>query len=384
MRVDKEHLELRSSHFTNLLDVLSNLQLNMPVIPTGGKVLVSGANGYVAMWVVRILLEKGYSVRGTVRSEEKGKFLADYFTELGYGTKFEFFIVEDITKDGAFDEVVKDVDAIEHTASPFTYNVKEPDALLKPAVQGTVGMLRSALKAGSQIKRIVITSSVAAIINPTTEPRVWNEDDWNTSAAEEFERLGAATSSITLYRLSKTLAEQAAWDFYKKYKSQLSWDLTMINPSLVFGPPIQDLKSPSALNTSLATWFDTVVRGEGKLSMKEGLAVTSSWVDVRDTALGHVLALQKEEAGGQRITTSASGFIWQEWLNTANALENNPLKATYPNLPHGFPEIIDENPERIIHIDFDPSKEQRILGIKYRTLTETTKDTLEEFARRGW
>lgn len=70
----------------------------MPIVPTGSKVLVSGANGYIAMWVVRLLIEEGYSVRGTVRSEEKGRFLVEYFKKQGWGDKFEYVIVDDITK----------------------------------------------------------------------------------------------------------------------------------------------------------------------------------------------------------------------------------------------------------------------------------------------
>ena len=68
----------------------------MPSVDKGSKVLVSGANGYVAMWVVRTLLEKGFTVRGTVRAEDKGKFMIAYFNSLGYGDKFEVVVVDDI------------------------------------------------------------------------------------------------------------------------------------------------------------------------------------------------------------------------------------------------------------------------------------------------
>ena len=66
----------------------------------GSKVLVSGANGYIAMWIVRTLLERGCTVRGTVRTEDKGKFSIEYFKSLGYGDKFEVVLVDDITKVG--------------------------------------------------------------------------------------------------------------------------------------------------------------------------------------------------------------------------------------------------------------------------------------------
>ena len=67
----------------------------MPAI-TSGKVLVTGANGYIAVWLVQKLLQKGYSVRGTVRSAARGKHLTNLFEK--YGDKFELVIVDDITK----------------------------------------------------------------------------------------------------------------------------------------------------------------------------------------------------------------------------------------------------------------------------------------------
>jgi nucleoside-diphosphate-sugar epimerase len=72
----------------------------MPSVNKGSRVLVSGANGYIAMWVVRTLLERGFTVRGTVRTEEKGKFMIEYFESLGYGDKVEVVVVDDIVKVG--------------------------------------------------------------------------------------------------------------------------------------------------------------------------------------------------------------------------------------------------------------------------------------------
>ncbi|KAF9561492.1 D-lactaldehyde dehydrogenase [Agrocybe pediades] len=342
----------------------------MPVISEGDKVLVSGANGYIAMWTVRLLLERGYAVRGTVRDESKVEYMKKYFDSLGFGDKFETVIVPDIVKEGAFDEAVKDVDGIAHMASPFHTNVKEPEEFISPAVQGTVGMLKSALKNGNKVKRIVITSSCAAVMAPPPKPTVFSEKDWNVTSTREVEEQGNKTAPMTIYRASKTLAEKGAWEFVEQHKSEIKWDLSVINPPFVFGPAIHEVKSLSSLNTSLQTWYDTVVVDSPK--SKEALAVSNSWVDVRDTALGHVLALEKPEAGGERIITCEGGYIWQEWINAANSLSPNPLPSH--KLPKGFPEITEG--ERVIHIAYDTSKEQRILGIKYHTKVETTKDTL--------
>jgi nucleoside-diphosphate-sugar epimerase len=119
----------------------------MPLVSAPAKVLVTGANGYIAIWVVRLLLEQGYIVRGTVRSADKGKYITDYFGKMGFGSdKLEIVIVSDIAKvsvsvicqlhqlirlqEGAFDEAVKGVDAIEHTASPFVTNIVDPQGTI--------------------------------------------------------------------------------------------------------------------------------------------------------------------------------------------------------------------------------------------------------------
>jgi hypothetical protein len=99
----------------------------MVATPSPAKVLVTGANGFLATWVVKKYLEAGYSVRGTVRSLSKSAFLNDKFAH--YGERFELVVVEDITKDGAFDEAVKGVDAIAHTASPFHFKATDPDGM---------------------------------------------------------------------------------------------------------------------------------------------------------------------------------------------------------------------------------------------------------------
>ncbi|CAA7269674.1 unnamed protein product [Cyclocybe aegerita] len=351
----------------------------MPTVPQGGKVLVSGANGYIAMWTVKILLQQGYRVRGTVRSAEKGKFMSDYFAKIGYGDAFEFVIVQDIVKDGAFDEVVKDVDAIEHMASPVNFNPGDPQEVLKPAIQGTVSMLKSAMKNGTEVKRVVITSSTAAIValNLVTEPRVFSEQDWNDASPKEVEELGSKASGMTIYRASKPLAEKAAWDFYNEHKAQVQWDLTVINPPAVFGPPIHDITSLKSLNLSLQTWYNMVASDSPKT--KDALSQSPAWVDVRDIALAHVLALENEAAGAERILTVSGVCCWQEWVDAVNGLKPNPLPSHKFTL--GYPEI---SREKVILATFDKSKEDRIFGIKFKTVEETARDTLEEFARRGW
>jgi nucleoside-diphosphate-sugar epimerase len=121
----------------------------MPTIPDDAKVLVTGANGFLAVWTVKAFLDKGYTVVGTVRSESKGSHLKKIFKE--YGDRLQLAVVEDITAEGAFDDVVKDIDGIAHTASPYHYAAEDPQDLLNPAINGTLSILRSAFKNGSNV-----------------------------------------------------------------------------------------------------------------------------------------------------------------------------------------------------------------------------------------
>lgn len=250
----------------------------MPAV-TSGKILVTGGNGYIAVWVVDALLKQGYSVRITVRSAEKGTHLKKRYAS-DYADKLEIFVVEDITKvrtrrirkifglihttntqEGAFDEAVKGVDAIEHTASPFHLKADYPDEIIVPAVKGTVGILQSALTHGPTVKRIVVLASCASVLTALPEPRVFSEKDWNDASIEECAAKGRDALPVVKYRASKTLAEKAAWDFYEKNKTRVGWDLVGINPPFVYGPLIHDVTSPDTLGQSLHEWFHTVFKG---------------------------------------------------------------------------------------------------------------------------
>ncbi|KAJ7016547.1 hypothetical protein C8F04DRAFT_1160741 [Mycena alexandri] len=338
----------------------------MPTI-SSGKVLVSGANGYVAVWVVRTLLEEGYSVRGAVRSPDKGKHLTELFAS--YGDKFELVIVPDITKEGAFDEAVKGVDAIEHTASPYHFQADDPAELIEPAVKGTVGILESARKYGKSIKRVVVTSSTAAVLNVAPTPQILDESNWNDQAVEEVTEKGRAASAAAKYRASKMLAERAAWDFVKKYKDEISWDLSVMNPPLVLGPTIHEVASADALNTSARMLHDALAKAEG-------LTGGGCWIDVRDLALAHVRALQKEEAGGERIIINAGAFSWQDW----RAYSSTPPPAS-SKYQKGTPGA---GKDAVHLLQYKNEKGIRILGIQYRSMEDTAADVIKEYEARGW
>ncbi|KAI0259007.1 D-lactaldehyde dehydrogenase [Gloeopeniophorella convolvens] len=340
----------------------------MPTVSPPAKVLVTGANGYIAAWVVRALLEAGYAVRGTVRSAGKGAHLKALFAGKG---DFEVVVVEDITKDGAFDEAVKGVDLVQHIATAVTFSIKHPDELIIPAIKGTVGLLGSVIKSGSSVKRVVFTSSTAAILRAPEAPGKWDETSWNEPSVEEYKAKGNKTDGVTAYQAAKTLSEKAAWDIYEKSRSSIAWDMVVLNPPYVFGPPINEQLS---LNQSMLDLYETVVTGVDDAKLASG----TGWIDVRDLAQAYVLAGSTAAAGGERITVSAGTFFWQTLADVANSITPAPISG----LNKGKPELIKGKP---FPIDFHTGKAERIFGLKLRLrpLEETIRDSLVFFASLG-
>lgn len=335
----------------------------MPVPPAGSKVLVTGASGFLAVHVVHEALKAGFQVVGTVRSNGKGDYLKELF-EKHYPGKFSYTIAEDLEAPGAFDEAVKGVQAVLHTASPFHFSAegKALDALVNPAVNGTLSVLNSIKKNGTEVQRVVITSSYAAILDSTRTPPVqYTEKDWNESSPANSKRDGNNQDSFDAYRASKTLAERAAWDFVAKEKPQ--WDLSTINPPLVLGPILHQVEAPEKLNTSVANIWN-LINGTGKQESDLPGAAGCS-VDVRDAALAHVQAIKVAEAGGERFAPTIGKYTWQETVDVIHGAPWIPeeTKAKVPKGKTGNTDVTQNN--------LSGAKTEKVLGIKYHNLQST-------------
>ncbi|KAK2467483.1 hypothetical protein APHAL10511_000338 [Amanita phalloides] len=354
----------------------------MPPVAPGSKVLVTGANGYVAIWVVHTLLEQGYTVRGAVRSVAKGAFLLEKFKL--YGDRFELVIVDDFLKDGAFDEAVEGVDAIHHIAAPLTLKYKDPKEVIDPAVKGTLEILRSAQKTCT-VKRIVLMGSAGAVARHDLD-RPLDENDWNGSCVEEFVKKGVDTPWHIVYQAEKVLAEKAAWSFYNENKDQLTWDLAVLLPPLVLGPYAGPASMPGEMNFSSSMFYSYIVGFNSLGQPKEALvSLPTPWIDVRDLSFAMTKSLSAEAAAGERIIVSTEGSsTMQDWVDLANSLSPSPIPSHAPGtakaLPIGNPGAGKVVRKRIL----DTSKEKRILGLKYRSMEECARDTLADYERRGW
>ncbi|KGO41420.1 NAD-dependent epimerase/dehydratase [Penicillium expansum] len=331
------------------------------------KVLLTGGSGFIAAHIVDILLEHDFDTVVTVRSEEKGKRIIEAHPDVS-NEKLSYVIVKDVAQDGAFDEAVKSnppFDYVLHTASPFHFNVQDPvKDFLDPAIKGTTGILKAIKEYAPTVKRVVITSSFAAMVNGKQHPKVYSEKEWNPLTWEE------AMDHSQVYRGSKTFAEKAAWAFVEKEKP--NFDIATINPPLVFGPIVHYLNSLETINTSNQR-LRNIVQGQ----MKEKIAPTGNflWVDVRDVALAHVRAIEVPEAGGERFFVTAGFFSNKKLADIAR--ETHPqLESKLPpaDAPSDFPENI---------FEIDNTKSQKILGLKYRPLKQTISDAIDSILAVG-
>ncbi|KIJ53250.1 hypothetical protein M422DRAFT_222631 [Sphaerobolus stellatus SS14] len=338
------------------------------------KVLVTGASGFIAVWVVQSLLENGFFVRGTVRSSSQGDYLTNKFGK----EKFEYVVVEDVAVEGAFDKAVEGVDAVEHTASKVTFEFSDPDELIKPAVDGTLSILKSILKYGKDVRRVIITSSIASIFRFVNIPPKFTEKDWNEISVKIFEEEGRNAPGVDVYRASKTLAERAAWKFVEDNKAEIKWDLVTLHPPMVYGPIINQVSSLSKLSTTPLQFYK-VITGQSPI---DNTPRVHNWVDVRDVAEAHVKALVVNEAGGQRFIISEGNFIWQDFLDAIHAPPPDPL---FENVPVGEPGA----GKGYKHdITLDTTKAREVLGMKFRTVEESGKEIARSLLglakQNGW
>lgn len=111
------------------------------------------------------------------------------------------------------------------------------------------------------MRRVVITSSTAAIFTAGNAPRTFTEADWSEDSVKEVETKSTAASPAATYRASKTLAERAAWQFVESNKGKVGFDVVTLNPPYVRGPVLHDVSRSKDLNTSMLEWYSIVVKG---------------------------------------------------------------------------------------------------------------------------
>ena len=350
----------------------------MDKIDLSKPVLVTGANGYVASWLVKKLLDKGFNVHAAVRNPDDKEKIA-HLKEASNTSKGSIkFFATDLLSPDSYKEAMEGCGLVYHTASPFTIDVKDPQKeLIEPAVNGTANVLNTA-KENTSVKRVVVTSSCAAIytdaVDTINAPEgSLTEEIWNTTASIDYQP----------YSLSKTLAEKKAWEIADK---QSQWDLIVINPCLVLGPALNPKNTTSESKNILK------MLGDGQMKMgapRLGAGV----VDVRDVALAHYKAGITKNASGRYITAAHETNFLEMGLELLPKYGDRyplPKKA----IPKWLIMIVGPLTNKSFTRKFirnnvdvqwkaDNSKIKKELGIKFRPLRETMEDAFQSLIDAG-
>lgn len=242
-------------------------------------ILVTGASGFIASHIIKLLLTQNYKVRGTVRSlanKQKYEFLYNLVPE----KKDNLELVEaDLSNKETWPAAVEGCDYIFHVASPIpAKEVKHERDLIEPAVAGTLNVLEAALEKGA--KKVVVTSGCSAIINGNVGEVT--EENWSDE------------SKCGPYAKSKVQAEKSAWTFYEKNKDKIQ--VTVVNPSLVLGPVF------TQHGNSSETLIAEMMKGNFPGIPEKGNKI--NMVDVRDVAVAHVNAMWGQGTDGKRYICS--------------------------------------------------------------------------------
>ncbi|KAI3882379.1 hypothetical protein MKW92_008924 [Papaver armeniacum] len=318
-------------------------------------VCVTGANGFIGSWLVRSLLNKGYTIHATIFPGTDASHLTTITTTTtttnpsGGGVKiFEL----DIQNTNDIQNAIKGCEGVFHVASPCTLETpKDPELeLLVPAVKGTLNVLEAAAKC--KVKRVVLTSSISALVpNPSWSNSIpVDENSWTD--------LDYCRSRQKWYPISKTQAEKEAW----KEAEESGVDLVTILPSTCLGPLLQ----PS-LNASCAV-LKQLLEGSKDTQEYHWLGV----VHVKDVANAQVLLYETPSASGRYLCTNGI-YQFKDFAQVVSKL--------YPEFPvHRFEE---ETQPGLVDCE-NAAKKLLDLGLKFTPIEDAIRDTVESLQAKGF
>jgi dihydroflavonol-4-reductase len=332
-------------------------------------ILVTGANGYIAMHTILQLLSQGYKVRGTLRAASNAEQMRATLAKHSKVSNPVEFVCADLMQDSGWAEAVQGCEYILHLASPFPLGEpKDENELIAPAVDGTIRVLRAANAA--KVKRVVFLSSMLAVrAGHEVEHRTFDERDW-----------AVLKETVGTYAKSKILAEPAAWDFIHSPENNNYVELTVINASSVFGP---FLDSHYATSSELVR---TLMRRQ-----VPGVArIKNAVVDVRDLATALVTAMISPQAADQRFCC-VGAMCWMQEI--ATILRQHFVSRGY-NIPtRVLPDswlrllsLVDPKIRLIVHelgwnYTVSTKRIEAVLGWRARPLKETLVDMAESMVQ---
>ncbi|MFK7798207.1 MAG: SDR family oxidoreductase [Aureispira sp.] len=257
------------------------------------KVLLTGVTGFLGSHTTIQLLNKGYEVIGSMRDLQRADSIKNVIKQHTKNIDKLSFRQAELLDQNTWLKIVQDVDYVLHIASPIPINPpSDIDELVKPAKEGTLNVLKAASRAG--VKKVVITSSIAAVSFGNTKNKKFNENDWSDETN---------IKDHTAYTISKTVAEKAAWEFIKQDNSGMK--ISVINPGTIIGPVLE-----KDFSASIAI-IQMLLDGSTPLIPKIGFSL----VDVRSVADLHIKAMENKSADNERFLATEEYYSIKDICN---------------------------------------------------------------------
>ncbi|KAF2633539.1 aldehyde reductase [Macroventuria anomochaeta] len=330
-----------------------------PAIPYGSTIVVTGCSGFIGSHVAEQVLAAGYKVRGTSRDAKKNKWLKDHFNNKHGEGKFELVSVPDLTAKDAFEDAVKGASGFIHVAHDMTGS-GDP----KIAIPHSVNMALSALKTSSSagLKRFVYTSSSFAVTQPKPSVKFTvDESTFNEDAIRAVKEKGEAAGGATVYSASKVEVERALKKWKEKSKAEIV--INCVNPNGNLGPVL----SPSHQGyPTTAGWIKNLWDGNYAALKRP----PEHFIDVRDDAKLHVIALAHPDLSGRRLL----GMVAPAPISRIVEI----LRETYPE--RRFEDFKDEGTDEIVNAEKDAVEGllREAYGHGYTSLEESVKANAKE------
>ncbi len=324
----------------------------------GKNVLVTGANGHVGFVLSKSLVERGYNVRASVRDKNNPELISHL-------SSLNVEIVElDLMQPKTIETAMNGIEGLFQVAAVYKSWARDPEKeIINPSIIGGINALKAARNAN--VKKVIFTSSTAAVGRSGPGGRPLTEADWNSASKHP-------------YSYAKTEAEKRAWDYAKA----VDMNVVVINPTAVIGPYFHR-HTPSTL------LFDKILKGELKALPPQ----TFGYVDVRDVALGHILAYENENAEGRHIlcTQCVDGFELMDLIEEVNPEIEVPrkiapmwkiklfarleaIRTIFGHSPRISPQTVKEYMGKITN--YDSSKARGVLGWNPMELKDSIRDTM--------
>lgn len=327
--------------------------------------LITGASGHLGLRTVLDALKANYHVRAAVRSQAKADAIlaAPSIAALAPGSALSFAIVPDISAPNAFDDAVKDVNAIIHTASPLAVGEDYERDIIEPAIKGTMAIL-SAAKKTPTVRRVVMTSSIVAVMPwadffAVEAERVYTADDTTPSPS------GPYGHPFEAYAASKVQSLSLTNEFLKREKPH--FDVVNVMPGFFIGKNELITEAKDMMSGTNSVAFAMI------MGRKNDFASPGTQVHVNDVAKVHVLSLSKDVRGNQNFGIQSGGVDGNAWGDAIGIVKKR------------FPEAVEDGRlpadgwQASKRVRYDTSETEKVLGIKFQSYEDAVVGLVEQY-----